>query len=78
MLAIKVSGGWRNWWIGNSMPEDIGRVVTFQADGDELKLFLDAMYISAGVHPTVDHTKRRGFFPKEKVELEKKNEITRF
>lgn len=70
MLAIKVKDKksgyefWYEWHIGEPLPEDLGRVVTFQADGDELNLFLDAMAISAGEHGTVDHTKRTGFFPK--------------
>jgi hypothetical protein len=31
------------WHIGEPIPTDIGRVVTLQADGDELELILDAM-----------------------------------
>jgi hypothetical protein len=31
------------WHIGEPVPLNIGRVVTFQADGDELEVILDAM-----------------------------------
>lgn len=64
MLAIQLNNGrWINWWIGMAIPQVVEneRVVTFQADGDELALFLDAMNISAGKHPTVTHTKQDGF-----------------
>ncbi len=54
MLAIQMRSTplgkirWRQWYIGEPTPTDIGRVVTFQADGDELNLFLDAMAASNG------------------------------
>jgi hypothetical protein len=48
------------WHIGEPVPE-VGRVVTFQADGDELNLFLDAMLASRGEHPRVDYQKMAGF-----------------
>src|SRR6266566_1250683 len=54
MLAIQMRATplgkirWRQWYIGEPTPTDIGRVVTFQADGDELNLFLDAMAASNG------------------------------
>lgn len=31
------------WHVGEPIPEDLGRVVTFQADGDELEMILAAM-----------------------------------
>jgi hypothetical protein len=53
------------WHIGESFPyEELGRVVSFQADGDELRLFLDAMVASAGEHPHVDYRKMEGFTAK--------------
>lgn len=33
---------WEEWHVGEPVPE-VGRVVTFQADGDELELILKAM-----------------------------------
>jgi len=75
MLAIKMKSRsmpghdyWYQWHIGEAFPE-LDRVVTFQADGDELNLFIDAMVASKGTHPNVDYTKMGGFIPK--------NEITR-
>jgi len=45
MLGIKTGEGrWCSWWLGSPIPlaaEE--RVVTFQADGDELYLILQAM-----------------------------------
>jgi hypothetical protein len=31
------------WHVGEPVPKNLGRVVTFQADGNELELILDAM-----------------------------------
>jgi hypothetical protein len=58
--------GGREWHIGEPVPAGIHRVVTVQLDGDELDLLLDAMYVSAGKHPIVDHRKHMGFHLKEK------------
>ena len=46
MLGIRTNyGTWHVWHLGNEIPEFVEdeRVVTFQADGDELNLFLQAM-----------------------------------
>ena len=65
MLGIKTkSGSWRGWWLGYGIPlEAKERVVTFQADGDELNLFLEAMAASIaplrGSH--IAYTKLGGF-----------------
>lgn len=67
MLAIQLNNGrWINWWIGMAIPKIVEseRVVTFQADGDELSLFFDAMTASAGSHPKVNFTETDGFQPK--------------
>lgn len=69
-IKLKTSSGrefWFEWHIGEPIPEDIGRVVTFQADGDELNLFLDAMVASRGEHPRVDYRKMEGFTAKQPV-----------
>lgn len=42
---------WREWRLGEPIPEDIGEVGIFQADGDELRLFLDAMKTTVANHP---------------------------
>jgi hypothetical protein len=65
MLSIKTKSGWRHWWLGNAVPEecDNERVITFQADGDELNLILNAM--EATGHPLrgshIYYTKPEGF-----------------
>ena len=62
MLAIKEeSGGWQIWHIGDPTPKDLGRVVLMQADGDELNLILQAMYISSGSNKLLTYTKNEGF-----------------
>ena len=69
MLLIK---GWLNdefekeplameWHLGESVPP-MSRVVSFQADGDELSLFIDAMHISQNGRFGIAHSKLRGFF----------------
>ena len=49
MLRIETNKGrWQSWWLGYSIPPAAEeRVVVFQADGDELNLFLAAMQASA-------------------------------
>jgi len=37
---------WRKWQLGEPLPEDISEIAIFQADGDELRLILDAMQAS--------------------------------
>jgi hypothetical protein len=51
------------WHIGERVP-DMSRVVNFQADGDELNLFVQAMQASRGEHPRVDYQKMTGFTAK--------------
>lgn len=58
------------WHIGEPVPENLGRVVTFQADGDELNLFLDAIVASRGEHPRVEYRKTLGFTSKQMHTLE--------
>jgi len=45
MLYIRSNGGNVQWHVGMPVPPEAlnQRVVTFQADGDELSLFLSAM-----------------------------------
>ena len=44
MLAIKDdSGRWKVWHVGESLPQIEGRVITFQADGDELDIILASL-----------------------------------
>jgi hypothetical protein len=44
MLGIKdKTGRWREWHVGDSIPELHGQVITFQADGHELEMILIAM-----------------------------------
>ena len=50
MLRIETNKGrWQSWWLGYSIPPAAKErvVVVFQADGDELNLFLAAMQASA-------------------------------
>ncbi len=51
------------WHLGERVP-DMSRVVNFQADGDELNLFVQAMQASRGEHPNVDYQKQTGFTAK--------------
>lgn len=46
-MALYIDGK-REWHVGEPVPRHLGRVVTFQADGDELDLFIDAMHASRG------------------------------
>ena len=66
MLAIKMGTWWHEWHLSEPIPDNLGQVVTFQADGDELNLFLDAMAASRGDVPAVDYTKMGGFAAKSK------------
>jgi hypothetical protein len=45
MLLIRESHRerWHNWHVGESFPELRGRVITFQADRQELDFLLDAI-----------------------------------
>lgn len=44
MLAIKDdTGHWKEWHVGDPLPEIEGRVITFQADGDELDVILASL-----------------------------------
>lgn len=44
MLAIKDdSGRWQEWHVGEPLPTLEGRVITFQADGDELDVLLASL-----------------------------------
>lgn len=65
MLGIKTkSGGWRSWWLGCEIPTEAeDRVVTFQADGDELNLILQAMEATLRPLPGshIGYTKIGGF-----------------
>lgn len=55
-------GRWRTWHIGEPIPAEAKtRVVTFQADGDELNLFLDAMKASRGEANEICWEKGRSF-----------------
>jgi hypothetical protein len=42
---------WRKWNLGKPLPEDIGEICIFQADGDELRLILDALQASVTTNP---------------------------
>src|SRR5215472_7293103 len=42
---------WRKWNLGKPLPEDISEIGIFQADGDELRLILDAMQASVTNNP---------------------------
>ena len=42
---------WRKWSLGEPLPEDISEIAIFQADGDELRLILDAMQASVTNNP---------------------------
>ena len=42
---------WRKWNLGEPLPEGIGEICIFQADGDELLLILDAMQASVANKP---------------------------
>lgn len=67
MLGIKLENGqWRHWWLGMPVP-DVGRVVEFQADGDELNLFLAAMEATRRPVRGVVYTKLGGFQAAEEV-----------
>jgi hypothetical protein len=50
-LYIKFDKGWFEWHFGEPVPPMPSRVVTFQADGDELDMILSAMKpnVSGGV-----------------------------
>jgi|ERR1700693_38070 len=64
MLGIKnKEGKWVSWWLGNPMLKAAEqRVVTFQADGDELNLFLQAMQATRDLINRVGYSKQIGFF----------------
>jgi len=53
--GTRENGGcnWTQWWIGYSMPQTTGRVVTFQADGDELLVILQALKAASKTEPKV-------------------------
>lgn len=56
----------RNWeWHLGEPLSNFAQVVTFQADGDELRLFIEAMQAAAGSHPSLEYSKRSGFVVKE-------------
>ena len=65
MLAIKTQqNSWVSWWLGYPVPPAAQeRVVTFQADGDELALILAAMEATSGLvgQDEITYTKERGF-----------------
>lgn len=49
MLCMKgAEGVWGSWHVGETLRVPAGRVVTFQADGDELDVMLE-MWEKAGV-----------------------------
>ena len=60
-LGINLNGYWREWHVGEPVPKEFGRVVQFQADGDELDLIVDAMQASRGEHPTTIWSKGESF-----------------
>ena len=54
MLGIKDdSGRWKEWHVNESVPKIEGQVITFQADGHELELFLRAMQQGFDYNPSV-------------------------
>ena len=42
---------WRKWNLGEPLPEDMGEICIFQADGEELLLILDALQASVTNKP---------------------------
>jgi hypothetical protein len=57
-------GRWKEWHVGEPIPEQyISRVLIFQADGDELNLFLDAMHASRGEANGICWEKGKSFRP---------------
>ena len=52
MLYIKNAVGGQEWHVGEPLPKVIGRVVTFQADGDELDFIIQALqkYKQSQIH----------------------------
>ncbi len=50
------------WHLGEPLP-NFSHVVKFQADGDELNLFIQAMHLSQDYRGGIRYTKTRGFYP---------------
>ncbi len=67
-LGIRLNGYWHEWHVGEPVPKQFGRVVQFQADGDELDLIVDAMRAARGEHLTTIWRKGESFTPKAKEE----------
>jgi hypothetical protein len=62
MLGIKQKGRWIEWHVNEAVPKIEGQVVTFQADGHELELFLRAMEEGFDYAPLVPRCPRCGSY----------------
>ncbi len=49
------------WHLGEKFPADLGRVVEFQVDGDELTLFIQAMHATRNPVQGISYSKQGGF-----------------
>jgi hypothetical protein len=63
MLGIKDKNGrWKEWHVNEPLPKIEGQVVTFQADGHELELFLRAMEQGFNYEPFIPRCPKCGSY----------------